>query len=84
MKVELNYIFECRDGFKMTFGTPQEAIKAMERNYDELKEVAVGKDDFCNYFINATNEYFPNGSICCCIGGCYKTYVLRTEVSNVI
>jgi hypothetical protein len=81
MKIDINYIYECKDGFKYVRSTPQEILKLMEEDYKVLNELATGKNDFCHFVIDKTNEYFPKGNIFTSIDGCHKTYSLYTEVS---
>ncbi len=56
MNVNIKYIFECKNGFKFERETPEEIIRIMQENYDALKKIATGNGDFCNYFIDASNE----------------------------
>ena len=84
MKVELKYIMSISGGFRQEFDTPQAAISAMEKTYHTLGEVAVQPNDFCNYFIDATNKYFPKGSIAYSIDGCYQVYELKTKVKEIL
>ena len=83
MKIEINYVYGCKDGFRFIRSTPQEVLELFENDYKELCELATGKGDFCNYFIDTTNKYFPKGSISVCIDGCYKFYELKTEVAEL-
>ena len=83
MNVNIKYIFERKDGFKFERETPEEIIRIMQENYDALKKIATGIGDFCNHFIDTTNEYFPKGSICACIDGTYMVYTLKTEITQI-
>ena len=83
MNVNIKYIFECKDGFKFERETPEEIIRIMQESYDALKKIAIGKGDFCNYFVDTTNEYFPKGSICFSIDGTYMVYTLKTELTQI-
>ena len=83
MNVNIKYIFECKDGFKFERETPEEIIRIMQENYDALKKIATGNGDFCNYFIDASNEYFPKGTICASIDGTYMIYTLKTEITPI-
>lgn len=80
MKVELKYIFECKDGFRVVKETPSEILAIMGENYQALQAMAKGKNDSCHCFIDGSNKYFPTGSMTSNIDGNYKLYELRTEI----
>ena len=61
MKIDINYIYECKDGFKYVRSTPQEILKLMEEDYKVLNELATGKNDFCHFVIENESHYVSLG-----------------------
>ena len=82
MKVDIKYIFECKDGFRFVRDTFEEIRQIVDENYNALKDIA--KDgDSVNMYRDYNNKYFPNASISACIQGTWKFYNLRTEITEI-
>jgi len=82
MKIEIKYIFECKDGFKFVRDTFDEIRQIVDDNYRALQDIARDGDSV-NMTMDYNNKYFPKASISACIGGTWKFYELRTEVTEI-
>lgn len=91
MKLNLTYTFTTRGGFTITRSTPEEILQEFNDTNKELQAIASdynrmnpGKERATvDSYLDATNRYFPDGSITLYIDGDYKFYRLRTKAEVI-
>lgn len=91
MKLNLSYTFTTRGGFTITRETPEEILQEFNDCYKELQGIANDHNRMnpgkpratVNSYLDATNKYFPDGSITLHIDGEYKFYRLRTKAEVI-
>jgi hypothetical protein len=82
MVVQIDYVFECQDGFKYVRNTFEEIKEIVDKNYKALQEIA-SNGDSVNMVFDYSHKYFPSARISACIGGVWKYYTLRTEAKEI-
>lgn len=91
MKLNLSYTFTTRDGFTITRDNPEQILQEFNDCYKELQAIASEYNRMnpdkeratVDSYLDATNRYFPDGSITLYIDGDYKFYRMRTKAEVI-